>query len=188
MAQAVAARDTGSDRVIRVSLFGPESTGKTTLAQQLAVHYTTVAVPEYGRIYCEIFGNDCDAEDLRAIVRGQHLLEEAAARKAKRLMILDTDAVMTAVWSDVLLGQRLAELNDVKAADFYMLADTDVPFEPDAIRYFPDQAERKRMFDLCRAELERRALPYVIVSGNREARLKTAIDAINARFPELSRP
>jgi NadR type nicotinamide-nucleotide adenylyltransferase len=173
--------------VIRISLFGPESTGKTTLANQLAEHYGTIAVPEYGRIYCEIFGNQCDAEDLRAMVRGQALFEEAAARKVKRLMILDTDRVMTAVWSDVLLGRRLPELNDVTAADFYLLADVDVPFQQDAIRYFPDQAERKRMFELCESELKRRGLPYVVVSGSRERRLKTAIDAINNRFPELSR-
>lgn len=173
--------------MITVCLFGPESTGKTTLAAALAAHYATIAVPEYGRIYCEIFGNDCDAEDLRAIVKGQHLLEEAAARKTEGMLILDTDAVMTAVWSDVLLGKRLADLSAVKAADFYLLADIDVPFEQDTIRYFPDQAERQRMFELCRAELERRALPYAVVSGGQEQRLQTAIDAINTRFPELSR-
>jgi HTH-type transcriptional repressor of NAD biosynthesis genes len=173
--------------VIRVCLFGPESTGKSTLAKELAAHFHTIAVPEYGRIYCEIFGNECDAEDLLAMVRGQHLLEEVAERKAKRLIVLDTDAVMTAVWSDVLLGNRLPELDGGKAADFYLLTNIDVPFVQDAIRYFPNQAGRQRMFDLCKAELERRALPYVTISGSREERLKIAINAINARFPELSR-
>jgi HTH-type transcriptional repressor of NAD biosynthesis genes len=173
--------------VIHVALIGAESTGKTTLAKELASHFNTIAVPEYGRIYCEIFGNTCDADDLRAIVKGQLLLEEAAERKSDGLVILDTDAVMTAVWSDVLLKKRLPELSDVRAADLYLLTDVDIPFTQDAIRYFPDQKERQRMFDLCRAELERRHLPYVVVSGSREERLKIAIDAIMARFPQLSR-
>lgn len=173
--------------MIRVCLIGPESTGKTTLAKNLAARFNTIAVPEYGRLYCEVFGNQCDAEDLLAIARGQQLLESAAARKVERLMILDTDVVMTAIWSDVLLGERLSTLNDVKPADFYLLTDIDVPFRQDAIRYFPDQSERKRMLDLCRAELERRKLPYATISGGRELRLKAAIDAINSRFPELSR-
>ncbi len=173
--------------MIRVALFGPESTGKTTLANALAAHFRTIAVPEYGRIYCEIFGNDCDAEDLLAIVRGQQLLEEAAARKARRLIVLDTDAVMTAVWSDILLGRRLAELNDVPAADLYLLTDIDVPFERDAIRYFPDEADRRRMFELCQAELDRRKLPYRVLAGDREVRFAAALVAIAARFPQLAR-
>lgn len=171
--------------MIRVALMGPESTGKTTLARRLAAHYGTIAVPEYGRLYCEIFGNECDAADLLAIVRGQQLLEEAAARKARRLTVLDTDAVMTAVWSDVLLGHRLAALNDVPTADLYLLTNVDVPFERDAIRYFPEQGQRARMFELCQAELERRALPFVVVGGDREARFATSVAAIEARFPEL---
>lgn len=173
--------------MIRIALFGPESTGKTTLANALAAQFKTIAVPEYGRIYCEIFGNDCDAEDLLAIVRGQQLLEAAAARKARRLIVLDTDAVMTAVWSDILLGHRLAELNDVPAADFYLVTDIDVPFERDAIRYFPDEANRRRMFALCKAELDRRKLPYRVLSGDRETRLAHAIAAVAEHFPQLPR-
>ena len=170
-----------------VCLHGPESTGKTTLAAQLAEHFGTVAVPEYGRIYCEIFGNECDLEDLRAIRRGEELLIAAARRKAKKLLILDTDAVMTAVWADVLLGARPDDLDRIAhPADLYLLCDIDVPFVADGIRYFPDQATRAKMFAQTRAELERRKLDFVTITGSRFTRLKTAVDAIVARFPEVA--
>ena len=173
-----------------VCLHGPESTGKTTLATELAEHFGTVAVPEYGRLYCEIFGNECDLEDLRAIRDGEHLLIEAARRKAKNnLLILDTDAVMTAVWSNVLLGHRPPDLDKIdEPADLYLLCDIDVPFVADGIRYFPDQAMRAKMFAQTRRELEQRNLPYVTITGSRYVRLKTAVDAITSRFPEIVTP
>ncbi|HXC54709.1 MAG TPA: ATP-binding protein [Rhizomicrobium sp.] len=172
-----------------VCLHGPESTGKTTLASELAEHFAAVAVPEYGRLYCEIFGNDCDMEDLRAIRRGHDLLAAAARRKAGSLIVFDTDAVMTAVWADILLGERPADLDRIDdPADLYLLCDIDVPFVQDGIRYFPDQATRARMFVHTRVELERRGLPFVTVTGSRFVRLSTAIDAIAAKFPEVSAP
>ncbi|MEJ0028743.1 MAG: ATP-binding protein [Rhizomicrobium sp.] len=172
-----------------VCLHGPESTGKTTLASQLAEHFGAVAVPEYGRLYCEIFGNECDMEDLRAIRQGHELLAAAARRKADTLIVFDTDAVMTAVWADVLLGQRPDDLDRIDdPADLYLLCDIDVPFVADGIRYFPDQATRAKMFAQTRRELEHRGLPFVTVTGSRFARLKTAVDAITSRFPELAAP
>ena len=163
-----------------VCFFGPESTGKTTLAKRLASELHAVFVPEYGRYYCETFGNQCDADDLRAIVAGHRLLVEAACRKAQGdLIILDTDEVMTAVWADVLLGARPADLDRVESpADHYLLADIDLPFQPDSIRYFPDLATRADFFYLCRSELERRALPYSIVTGDDARRHALALAAI----------
>ena len=170
-----------------VCLHGPESTGKTTLARELAEHFKSVMVPEFGRIYCEIFGNDCDLEDLRAIRRGHDLIAAAGRRKASKLLVLDTDAVMTAVWSDVLLGTRPADLDLIEdPADLYLLCDVDVPFQADAIRYFPDIAAREKMFAQTRAELERRNLPTVFIRGSRSERLTAAIAAIIKRFPEIA--
>ena len=169
-----------------VCLHGPESTGKSTLARRLADHFGAVMVPEFGRLYCEIFGNDCDLEDLRAIRRGHDLLAAAGRRKATNLLILDTDAVMTAVWADVLLGTRPADLNAITdAADFYLLCDIDVPFKADSIRYFPEHSARQTMFEKTKAELEKRHLPFAIVRGDGDARLVAAVDAITQRFPEL---
>jgi len=170
-------------RPLRVCLHGPESTGKTTLARALAEHFGTVWSPEFGRLYCEIFGNQCDALDLRTIVAGHTLMAAAAERKASRLLVLDTDPVMTAIWADVLLGARPADLDRVDdPADLYLLAQVDVPFAPDAIRYFPDPSTRAAFFERCKSELERRKLPFVVIAGDRATRLESAIAAIEARL------
>lgn len=172
-----------SNRLPSVCLFGPESTGKTTLARELAEKFETVFVPEYGRYYCEAFGNQCDAEDLRAIARGQKALEDAGLRKAKTILVLDTDRVMTAVWADVLLGERPADLDAVdRPADLYLLADIDVPFQHDTIRYFPDQEARKRFLERCRHELEKRQLAYALLHGDRPARLAQALAVIERKL------
>ncbi len=174
-----------------VCLHGPESTGKSTLSAALAAHFDTVAAPEYGRTYCEVFGSECDEDDLRAIVRGHVAQDFAARREANKLLVLDTDAVETAVWADMLLGRRPADLDSVaRTADLYLLCDIDVPWTFDGTRYshLAAMEERKRFFALCRDELERRRLPYVLVSGPHETRLKTAVDAITARFPEVATP
>jgi HTH-type transcriptional repressor of NAD biosynthesis genes len=169
--------------IARVCLLGPESTGKTTLARKLAEIFHTCFVPEFGRYYCETFGNECDADDLRAIVRGQDILERAGLRKANEILIQDTDAVMTSIWADVLLGARPPDLDRVeRTADLYLLTDVDVPFVADAIRYFQDQTERAAFFERCRRELERRKLPFVVVSGDWDARLHAAAAAIRERF------
>ena len=88
--------------VKRVCLFGPESTGKTTLAQQLARHFDSMAVPEYARTHLEAQAGKLAEHDLLAIVRGQVAAEEALARQANRLLFCDTDPLTTAIWSEVL--------------------------------------------------------------------------------------
>lgn len=169
-----------------VCLFGPESTGKSTLAARMAAHYQTIAAPEYGRTYCEVFGTHCTADDLRNIVKGQAALEAAAKRQANRLLILDTDRLMTTLWADMLLGHRPPDLDRVESyADLYLLAEIDIPWADDGTRYFPGDAARQRFYRICREELERRGLKYEIIAGDRDQRLKMAAAAIAKHFPEL---
>jgi HTH-type transcriptional repressor of NAD biosynthesis genes len=184
MASGPADERNASDRDVTITsicLIGPESTGKTTLARSLAEQYGTIFVPEFGRLYCEMFGNTCDVDDLRAIVRGHNLLATSARRRiGDGLLILDTDAVMTSVWADILLGYRPADLDHVDDfADLYLLTNVDIPFEDDGIRYFPDQGERERFFQRCRDELDHQGLRYLVLSGTREARAARAVAAID---------
>ena len=167
----------------RVCLFGPESTGKTSLAQHLAQRFATVWVPEYGRTYTDAFGTRVDARDLERIVAGHRAAVTAATRQASRIVIEDTDPVLTAVWSDMLLGGREAWLDEgTDTADLYLLCDIDLPWADDGTRYFSGPAERARFSAACEAELQRRGLRYVVVRGEGAAREDAAVAAVKAAF------
>lgn len=164
----------------RVTLFGPESSGKSTLAQILARHYDTVVAPEYGRTYTETLGTSITADDLRKICRGHIASVAAAKRQANKILIEDTDPVMTALWSDMLLGSRDPWFDSFRDhADLYLLCDVDIPWEDDGTRYFETQADRQRFFDLCEKELLTRGVNYVKVSGTLRQRTLTAVKAID---------
>lgn len=167
-----------------VVLFGPESTGKTTLAEALARELGTVWVPEYGRVFTDAFGTEVDAAGFLAIARGQAASLVPARRQANRLLIADTDGLLTQVWADMLLGHRPAGLEARwRPGDLYLLTDIDMAWADDGSRYFPDPARRAEFFGRCEAELRRRRLPFVRLSGGTEVRLTAALAAIRERFP-----
>lgn len=163
----------------RVTLFGTESSGKTTLANALARHFDTVAAPEYGRLYTEAFGGECDREDIRRIVAGHLAGVAAASRRANRVLIEDTDPVLTAVWSDALTGGRdpwFASYRDYP--DLYLLCSSDIPWVDDGTRYFSDSLDRQRFQDACERELVSRGAPFIRIEGSIEQRLAAAVAAV----------
>ncbi len=169
-----------------VCVVGPESTGKSALVRNLASRFKTVGLAEYGRTHTDTFGTAVSAEDLCRIVRGHRSAEFAAKRNANRILVSDTDPLMTCVWADMLLGQRPECLLDTgPIADYYLLMDVDVPWVDDGTRYFPAHEDRSRFMSLCRAELERRGADYVLVRGDWQVRFEESVSAILTRFPWL---
>lgn len=165
--------------VRRVCIFGPESTGKSTLAKDLAAHFETVCVPEYARELLEGQGGQIAYEDIEGIARGQLASEEALARHANRVLFCDTDLLTTLIWSERLFGRCPPWVSAAAARhtyDLYLLTDIDVPWIADTVRYLPD--EREQFFQRCRAELERRQRVYVRVSGNWQERFQRAQTAV----------
>jgi NadR type nicotinamide-nucleotide adenylyltransferase len=165
----------------KIVLFGPESTGKTTLAAQLAAHYRTVWVPEFSRFYQEQQGTAPGLPDVAAIAEGQLRWEAEALPRANRLLVCDTDILETKVYSEAYNGTSPPALLRQVAAhlgDFYLLADIDLPWVPDGIRDRPDA--REEMYQRFRQELEYRRLPFVVISGNMSERFEKAIRAIDA--------
>ena len=176
--------------VHRVAILGAESTGKTTLAQQLAEAFGTAWVPEYGRAYCE--GRDAlelTSDDLDAIGRGQILAEEAAARSANRVLICDTDVRTTATWSDIIIGTRSAWLSRAAAADDYshaLLLDADVPWVNDGMRVLRD--ERARHTDLLERELNATHQSFTRIQGPFEQRFPQAATVVESVLRMPVRP
>lgn len=167
-----------------VCLFGPESSGKTTLATSLAAALGTVLAPEYGRAYTDVFGTRLDEDDLSRIALGQQLLAENLRPRANRILVCDTDPLLTAVWAEMLLGRQVPALEmPQRTSDLYLLTATDFAWVDDGTRYFRDPETRYQFFTKCRAALERRSLPYSILSGDPATRLRQAMLAVGDHFP-----
>lgn len=168
-----------------VCLHGPESVGKSVLAAQLAHALGAELVGEYGRDYCEAHGTDLHMADLLEIARVQTALIAAARSRADCWVIADTDALMTAVWADMMIGTRDPWFDAFdETADLYLLLDIDLPFIDDGLRLYGGASERARFFALCRAELERRGVAWALVTGTGEARLESALAAVRAMLGE----
>jgi NadR type nicotinamide-nucleotide adenylyltransferase len=167
-----------------VCLHGPESTGKSTLSAPLAAHFDTLWVPEYGRAHCELYGTGLDAAGLVTIGRTQSAMTRAALPWCNRRLVVDTDALTTAAWSLMILGRVPDGLYEgFTKADLYLLTDIDIPWKQDGGRYYPDRADRERFMDACVRVLEEAGATWVTLSGQNDARLATAITAVEKLKP-----
>lgn len=165
---------------LKIVLFGPESTGKTSLAKALAEYYDTEWVPEFARDYLqkkhEDVGEICAPEDLLPIARGQLQTENHLAKKANKVLFCDTNILQTWVYAHAYYEDfENPELEKAAAEnhyDLYFLTDIDIPWEADDLRDKPH--ERKEMFQRFKKELEKRELPFFLLSGNKKERMKKA--------------
>ena len=169
---------------LKVVLFGPESTGKSTLAQQLAEHYNTVFVPEYSRIYAEmqlLCGNSLTKDDVVEIAEGQLKLETELRPKANKIMICDTDLFQTKVYSEMYYDDycppQLEDFAKQSTCDLYLLTNIDLPWVADTIRDKPN--ERQQQFNIFENALKSYNKPYKVIEGTKVERLQKAIQIIN---------
>jgi len=170
---------------LRIVLIGPESTGKTWLAGELAARYDVPCSPEYAREYVEAGSGPLSYSDVDAIGRGQKAGEDTvlgqAAGLGLTLVVLDTDLVSTMVYARHHYGacpEWIAKEASERLGDLYLLHHIDVEWAADG--HQREQPERREeLFDFFRSTLGKLGAQVKGVEGSWEARKRSAIESVD---------
>ena len=176
----------------KIVIIGPESTGKSTLCEQLATHFKTTWVKEYAREYLLTNGTDYTYDNLLDIAKGQVNLEDAAIKNLQppssnlQPFFLDTDLYVMKVWCEFVFERchhwilnRIVE----RPYDLYLLCNTDLPWVKDELREYPDQETRERLYRHYKDIMVNQNVPWVDISGSYKERLQKAIAAVESLLP-----
>ncbi len=192
-------------KIKKVVVIGPESTGKSTLCQQLAHHYHTEWCSEFAREYLLAHGTAYTFEDLETIAKGQLALEDDALSMVKGqwsmaedgtyvnskallsahhspLLFIDTDMYVMKVWCEYVFGKcHTLILDEIvqRKYDLYLLCNIDLPWVKDELREYPDEKPRQELYRIYKDILINQSVPWVEISGTYEERLNTAIKAVD---------
>lgn len=190
----------------KVAVIGPESTGKSSLCEQLAVHYQTDWVPEYAREFLITHGKSYSYNDLLPIAQEQIAAEErglatlvkksallqkddpvqknewSASHKNTSLLFIDTELYVVKVWCEFVFEQCHTWILDQipqRKYDLYLLCDTDLPWVRDELREYPDLKSRRELYHIYKDIMVNQPVPWVNISGNYEQRFQIAVTAVD---------
>ncbi len=168
--------------MLKIAIVGPESSGKTTLCEALAVHYDVPWVEEYARAYLTVRGGRYEEKDLPVIAQGQY---DGAVRielesPGSPLILHDTEMLTMMIWSEEKFSRvdrRIEELFARQHFDHWLLCRPDIPWEADPLRENPN--DRFRLFAIYEAKLRSMRKPYTIIEGDHGTRMRKAIAVID---------
>ncbi len=178
----------------KIVVIGPESTGKSTLCEQLAQHYETTWCPEFAREYLLTNGTSYEFDDLHTIAKGQLALEDeyTAQLEVNSLpmleagghlpLFIDTDMYVMKVWCEFVFNKCHRFILDqilTRQYDLYLLCNTDLPWVADELREYPDLQTRKKLYYIYKDIMINQQVPWVDISGGYEERLAKAITAVD---------
>lgn len=179
----------------KIVIIGPESTGKSTLCEQLAEHYETAWCPEFAREFLHSNGRDYVFEDLLTIAEGQLALEDEYTARLEQQsepmmeagghlpLFLDTDMYVMKVWCEFVFNKChrfILEQIGERNYDLYLLCNIDLPWVMDELREYPDLHTRKKLYQIYKDIMVNQPVPWIDISGTYEQRLHKAIQAVDA--------
>lgn len=180
----------------KIVIIGPESTGKSTLCEQLAQQYNTMWCPEFAREYLLTYGTNYSFDDLLSIAKGQLALEEEYVSMLKGQhstpdknqtncppLFIDTDMYVMKVWCEFVFNKChnwILKQIAARKYDLYLLCNTDIPWVKDELREYPDLERRQQLYHIYKDLLINQSTPWVEISGSYEERLAKALTAVNA--------
>jgi NadR type nicotinamide-nucleotide adenylyltransferase len=190
--------------VKKIVVIGPESTGKSTLCEQLATAFDTIWCPEYAREYLMKYGMQYTYDDLLTIAKGQVALEDSyLGRMANRqwaisneqqespdsrlptpdsILFIDTDQWVMKVWSEFVFGkcnQWILDQIVLRDYDLYLLCNTDLPWVRDDLREYPDLENREKLFYIYKDIMINQQVPWAEIRGDYEQRFSMAKNAVD---------
>jgi nicotinamide riboside kinase len=168
----------------RIVVTGPESTGKTILAEDLAVYFNGIYVEEFARSYIEQLDRPYVYEDVEFIASKQLQKREELKGKTDRWIFFDTDLIITLIWFKEVFGDYPEWLEDMARnpfADLYLLCYPDLPWVKDPVR--ENGGERRfYLFNKYKELLELNDFSFSIIKGKGEDRFRNALEGIGDKF------
>lgn len=167
--------------MLKIVITGPESSGKTTLTQQLSKILDIEWHPEYARAYLDTLGRSYVQADLAKMVKYiSSSIQKMEDEKNTSVLLLDTYLLVFQIWSTYKYGNcEDYILNQVTnhPPDLYLLCTPDIPWAPDPQRENPN--DRDELFNIYEATIKGSKVPYVRIQGTSKERLDTAQAAVN---------
>ena len=166
--------------VHKVVITGPESTGKTQLAQSLAIRFNTLWVPEYAREYITGLVRNYNYHDVEHIAREQVRREKEYLKEVRDILFYDTDLIVTKVWFKVVYGSYPGWIDEAivnTSADLFLVCNTDIPWVPDPVRENGGEM-REVLMGMYISEINITGVPWKLVSGKGDQRINSAVETV----------
>ena len=179
-------KNQASNKIFKIVVIGPESTGKSTLCESLSSHFQTTWCKEYARDFLLQHGTNYSYDDLLTVAKGQLKSEdeylEHVQSQNKSVAFIDTDMYVMKVWCEFVFGKcHPFILNEIihRSYDGYLLCKPDLPWVKDALREYPDLKTRELLYHHYKDLLIHQTTPWYEVNGSDPSRTKGAIEWVD---------